>query len=98
MHSCCSGIGVLLPALVETTGQRAYFSVEKSCWRLFNLASLNISGKVKFAKFAKYKGTLNVRDLQYFDQIYYCQKVQTEGAYIYKLGGSFFYSHGLMVI
>ena len=46
----------LLPALVETTGQRAYFSVEKYCWRLFNLASLNISEKVKFAKFAKYKG------------------------------------------
>ena len=55
----------LLPALVETTGQRAYFSVEKYCWRLFNLASLNISEKVKFAKFAKYKGTLNIRDLQY---------------------------------
>ena len=46
----------LLPALVEMTGQRAYFSVEKYCWRLFNLASLNISEKVKFAKFAKYKG------------------------------------------
>ena len=43
----------LLPARVETTGQRAYFSVEKFCWRLFNLASLNISKKVKFAK---YKG------------------------------------------
>ena len=55
----------LLPALVETIGQRAYFSVEKYCWRLFNLASLNISEKVKFAKFAKYKGTLNIRDLQY---------------------------------
>ena len=46
----------LLPALVETIGQRAYFSVEKYCWRLFNLASLNINEKVKFAKFAKYKG------------------------------------------
>ena len=55
----------LPPALVETIGQRAYFSVEKYCWRLFNLASLNISEKVKFAKFAKYKGTLNIRDLQY---------------------------------
>ena len=55
----------LLPALVETTGQRAYFNVEKYCWRLFNLASLNIGEKVKFAKFAKYKGTLNIRDLQY---------------------------------
>ena len=55
----------LLPALVETTGQHAYFSVEKYCWRLFNLASLNINEKVKFAKFAKYKGTLNIRDLQY---------------------------------
>ena len=43
----------------------AYFSVEKYCWRLFNLASLNVSEKVKFAKFAKYKGTLNIRDLQY---------------------------------
>ena len=51
----------LLPALVEMTGQRAYFSVEKYCWRLFNLASLNISEKVEFAK---YKGTLNIRDLQ----------------------------------
>ena len=51
----------LLPALVE---RHAYFSVEKYCWRLFNLASLNISEKVKFAKFAKYKGTLNIRDLQ----------------------------------
>ena len=46
----------LLHALVETTGQRAYFSVEKYCWRLFNSVSLNISEKVKFAKFAKYKG------------------------------------------
>ena len=55
----------LLPALVEATGQHAYFSVEKYCWRLFNLASLNISEKIKFAKFAKYKGTLNIRDLQY---------------------------------
>ena len=56
----------LLSALVETIGQRAYFSVEKIyCWRLFNLASLNISEKVKFAKFAKCKGTLNIRDLQY---------------------------------
>ena len=55
----------LLPALVETIGQRAYFSVEKYCWRLFNLASLNISKKVIFAKFAKYKGTLNIRGLQY---------------------------------
>ena len=55
----------LLPALVETIRQHAYFSVEKYCWRLFNLASLNISEKVKFAKFAKYKGTLNIRDLQY---------------------------------
>ena len=46
--------GQCLPReLVETTGQRAYFSVEKYCWRLFNLASLNISEKVKFAK---YKG------------------------------------------
>ena len=43
----------LLPALVETIGQRAHFSVEKYCWRLFNLASLNIIEKVKFAK---YKG------------------------------------------
>ena len=43
----------LLPAFVETTGQHAYFSVEKYCWRLLNLASLNISEKVKFAK---YKG------------------------------------------
>ena len=59
----------LLPALVETTGQHAYFSVEKYCWRLFNLASLNISEKVKFAKFAKYKGTLNIRDLQYLKQL-----------------------------
>ena len=55
----------LPPALDETTGRHAYFSVEKYCWRLFNLASLNISEKVKFAKFAKYKGTLNIRDLQY---------------------------------
>ena len=55
----------LLPALVETTGQHAYFSIEKYCWRLFTLASLNISEKVKFAEFAKYKGTLNIRDLQY---------------------------------
>ena len=55
----------LLPALVETTGLHAYFSVGKYCWRLFNLASLNISEKVKFAKFAKYEGTLNIRDLQY---------------------------------
>ena len=55
----------LLPALVETTGQHAYFSVEKYCWRLFNLASLNISEKIKFAKFGKYKGKLNIRDLQY---------------------------------
>ena len=46
----------LLPTLVETIGQRPYFSVEKYCWRLFNLASLNISEKVKFTKFAKYKG------------------------------------------
>ena len=45
----------------------ATFSVEKYCWRLFNLASLNISEKVKFAKFAKYKGSLNVRDLQYIE-------------------------------
>ena len=59
----------LLPALVETTGQRAYFSVEKYCWRFFNLASLNISEKVKFAKFAKYKGTLNIRDLQYPESV-----------------------------
>ena len=63
-HSCHGQR--LLPARVETTGQHAYFSVEKYCWRLFNLASLNISEKVKFAKFAKYKGTLNIRDLQYF--------------------------------
>ena len=58
----------LLPALVETIGQRAYFSVEKYCWRLFNLASLNVSEKVKFAKFAKYKGfTVNrgaIRDVE----------------------------------
>ena len=64
-HSSLVPWTALLPALVETTGQRAYFSVEKYCWRLFNLASLNISEKVKFAKFAKYKGTLNIRDLQY---------------------------------
>ena len=55
----------LLPAFVKRTGQHTHFSVEKYCWRLFNLASSNISEKVKFAKFAKYKGTLNIRDLQY---------------------------------
>ena len=38
------------------------YCIEKYCWRLFNLASLNISKKVKFTK---YKGTLNIRDLQY---------------------------------
>ena len=55
----------LLPALVETTGQYAYFSVEKYCWRLFNVASLNISEKIKFAKFAKYKG-FTVHDLEIY--------------------------------
>ena len=57
----------LLTTLVETTGQPAYFSAEKYCWRLFNLGSLNISEKVKFAK---YKGTLNIRDLQYYSWTY----------------------------
>ena len=74
----------LLPALVETTGQRAYFSVEKCCWRLFNLASLNISEKVKFAKFAKYKGFTVVIDFVFSLAL----NSKVTGTHNYKLGKS----------